>query len=56
MIRKVDTKTKILLITAFYFNELPHPEEYMEAKFTGLIQKPTRLAELRQRIFELLSK
>ena len=56
MISKVDTKIKILLITAFYFNELSHPEEYREAKLTGLIQKPTKLAELRQRIFELLSK
>src|SRR4029078_3481665 len=36
MIRKVDTKIKILLMTAFYFNELPHTEEYREAEFTGL--------------------
>lgn len=56
MIRKVDTKIKILVITAFYFKELPHTKEYREAKFTGLIQKPTKLSELRQRIFELLSK
>ena len=51
-----DTKIKILLNTAFYFNEMPDTEEYKEAKLTGLIQKPTRLSELRQRIIELLSK
>ncbi|HEX5186997.1 MAG TPA: response regulator [Nitrososphaeraceae archaeon] len=55
-IREFDTKIKILLNTAFYFNEMPDTEEYMEAKLTGLIQKPTRLSELRQRILELLSK
>jgi hypothetical protein len=31
-------------------------EEYREAKLSGLIQKPTKLSELKQRIFELLSK
>jgi DNA-binding response OmpR family regulator len=55
-IREFDTKIKILLNTAFYFNEMPDTEEYREAKLTGLIQKPTRLSELRQRIIELLSK
>ena len=55
-IREFDTKIKILLNTAFYFNEMPDTEEYREAKFTGLIQKPTKLPELRQRIIELLSK
>ena len=55
-IREFDTKIKILLNTAFYFNEMPDIEEYREAKLTGLIQKPTRLSELRQRIIELLSK
>jgi len=55
-IREFDTKIKILLNTAFYFNEMPDTEEYKEAKLTGLIQKPTRLSELRQRIIELLSK
>ncbi len=55
-IREFDTKIKILLITAFYFNEMPDTEEYREAKLAGLIQKPTKLSELRQRIIELLSK
>ena len=55
-IREFDTKIKILLNTAFYFNEMPDTEEYREAKLTELIQKPTRLSELRQRIIELLSK
>jgi DNA-binding response OmpR family regulator len=55
-IREFDTKIKILLNTAFYFNEMPDTEEYREAKLTGLIRKPTRLSELRQRIIELLSK
>ena len=55
-IRKFDTKIKILLNTAFYFDEMPDTEEYREAKLTGLIQKPTKLSELRQRIIELLSK
>ena len=55
-IREFDTKIMILLNTAFYFNEMPDTEEYREAKLTGLIQKPTRLSELRQRIIELLSK
>ena len=55
-IREFDTKIKILLNTAFYFNEMPDTEEYREAKLTGLIQKPTRLSELRLRIIELLSK
>lgn len=55
-IREFDTKIKILLNTAFYFNEMPDTEEYREAKLTGLMQKSTRLSELRQRIIELLSK
>ena len=55
-IREFDTKIKILLITAFYFNDIIDTEEYMEAKLSGLIQKPTKLSELRQRIVELLSK
>jgi DNA-binding response OmpR family regulator len=55
-IREFDTKIKILLNTAFYFNEMPDTKEYREAKLTGLIRKPTRLSELRQRIIELLSK
>ena len=55
-IREFDTKIKILLNTAFYFNVMPDTEEYWEDKLTGLIQKPTRLSELRQRILELLSK
>ena len=55
-IREFDTKIKILLNTAFYFNEMLDTEEYREAKLTGLIQKPTRLSELRLRIIELLSK
>ena len=55
-IRKLDTKIKILLSTAFYFNDLIHAEEYREAKLSGLIQKPTKLSELKQRIVELLSK
>ena len=55
-IRECDTQIKILLITAFYFNDMLDTEEYREAKLTGLIQKPTKLSELRQRIIELLSK
>lgn len=55
-IREIDTKIKILLNTAFYFNEMPDTEEYREARLTGLIQKPTKLSELRQRIMDLLSK
>lgn len=55
-IREFDTKIKILLNTAFYFNEMLDTEEYREAKLTGIIQKPTRLSELRLRIIELLSK
>ena len=55
-IREFDTKIKILLITAFYFNDMLDTEEYREAKLTGLIQKPTKLSVLRQRIIELLSK
>ena len=55
-IREFDTKIKILLITAFYFNDMLDTEEYREAKLTGLIQKPTKLSILRQRIIELLSK
>ena len=54
-IREFDTKIKILLITAFYFNDILDTEEYREAKLNGLIQKPTKLSELRQRIIELLS-
>ncbi len=55
-IREFDTKIKILLNTAFYFNEMTYTKEYREAKLTGLIQKPTKLSELKQRIIELLSK
>ena len=55
-IRECDTQIKILLFTAFYFNDMLDTEEYREAKLTGLIQKPMKLSELRQRIIELLSK
>ena len=55
-IREFDTKIKILLITAFYFNEMPDTEEYRQAKLTGIIQKSMNLSELRKRIIELLSK
>ena len=55
-IREFDTKIKILLITAFYFNDMLDTEEYREAKLSGLIQKPTKLSVLRQRIIELLSQ
>jgi two-component system, cell cycle response regulator CpdR len=55
-IREFDTKIKILLITAFYFNDMIDTKEYREAKLSGLIQKPTKLSELKQRIVELLSK
>ena len=55
-IREFDAKIKILLITAFYFNDMLETEEYKEAKLTGLIQKPTKLSVLRQIIMELLSK
>jgi DNA-binding response OmpR family regulator len=55
-IREFDTKIKILLITAFYFNDIIDTEEYREAKVNGLIQKPTKLSVLKQRIIELLSK
>ncbi len=55
-IREVNTKIKILLITAFYFNDMLDTEEYREAKLSGLIQKPTKLSELRQRMIELLSE
>src|SRR6476469_6041839 len=55
-IREFDTKTKILLITAFYFNEMLDTKEYREAKLSGLIQKPTKLSELRQRVMDLLPK
>jgi CheY-like chemotaxis protein len=54
-IRKLDAKIKILLSTAFYFNDMIDTEEYREAKLSGLIQKPTKLSELKQRIVELLS-
>ena len=55
-IREFDAKIKILLITAFYFNDMLDTEEYREAKLTGLIQKPTKLSVLRESIVELLSK
>jgi CheY-like chemotaxis protein len=55
-IREFDIKIKILLITAFYFNDMLDTEEYREAKLNGLIQKPTKLSLLKQRIIELLSK
>ena len=55
-IRKLDTKIKILLSTAFYFNDMIDTKEYREAKLSGLIQKPTKLSVLRQRIMELLSE
>ena len=53
-IREFDTKIQILLITAFYFDDMLDTKEYRKAKLTGLIQKPTKLSVLRQRIIELL--
>ena len=55
-IREFDTKIKILLITAFYFNDMLDTKEYREAKLDGLIQKPTKLSELRQQVMDLLPK
>ncbi len=55
-IRKFDTKIKVLLITAFYFYEIIDTEEYREAKLSGIIQKPTKFSEIRERIVELLSE
>jgi DNA-binding NtrC family response regulator len=47
-IRELDTKIKILLITAFYFNYMLDTKEYREAKLNGLIQKPTKLSVFKQ--------
>jgi len=53
-IREFDTKIQILLIIAFYFDDMLDTKEYRKAKLIGLIQKPTKLSVLRQRIIELL--
>lgn len=55
-IREFDAKIKVILVTAFYFNEMIDTREYREAKISGIIKKPTNLSELREKIIELLEK
>ena len=45
-IREFDTKIKVLLVTAFYFNEMIDTREYREAKISGIIKKANHLSEL----------
>ncbi len=47
-IRKLNSKVKILLITAFAVNDIKDDMKYKEAKIDGIIQKPIKLSRLKE--------
>ena len=52
-IREYNSKVKILLITAFYPDEIFNDDDFKQANILNIIEKPVRLAELRTHVIEL---
>ena len=45
-IREYNSKVKILLITAYYTDEILNNDDFKEAKISKVLQKPLKLAQL----------
>lgn len=54
MIRNVNNRVKIVLITAYYTDEMMINDEYKDAKIMEIFQKPMRLQELAHRLMEII--
>ena len=52
-IRKYNSKVKILLITAFYTDEILNNNDFKEAHISNVLQKPVKLAQLRTHVIQL---
>jgi DNA-binding response OmpR family regulator len=52
-IREYDSKVKILLVTAFFTDEIIDSFDFKRADISDILQKPVKLALLRTRIKEL---
>lgn len=55
-IRKLNDKIKIILITAFMVDDLILSESYKAAKINEIVQKPIKIAELREIISMVLQE
>ncbi|TVP40661.1 putative signal transduction response regulator, reiver domain [Candidatus Nitrosocosmicus arcticus] len=55
-IRKLNDKIKIILITAFMVDDLILSESYKAAKINEIVQKPVKIAELREIISMVLQE
>lgn len=54
-IRDLNDKVKIVLITAFYTDDMINNDECKKAKISEIFQKPMKMSSLKQRIIELVS-
>ena len=54
MIRNVNNRVKIVLITAYYTDEMMINDEYKDAKIMEIFQKPMRLQEIAHRLMEII--
>jgi CheY-like chemotaxis protein len=52
-IRELNSKVKILLITAFYADEILNDDDFKEANISNVLEKPVKLAQLRTHVTEL---
>ena len=55
-IRKLDEKIKIVLITAFMTEDLIDDFKFKNAKIDRIVQKPVKLAELRNSVAKILKQ
>lgn len=55
-IRKLDEKIKIVLITAFMTEDLIDDFKFKNAKIERVVQKPVKLAELRNSVAQILNQ
>ena len=55
-IRKLDEKIKIVLITAFMTEDLIDDFKFKNAKIDRIVQKPVKLAELRNSVAQILKQ
>ncbi len=52
-IREYSSNVKIILITAFYADNIFNNDELKEANISNVLQKPVKLAQLRTHVMEL---
>lgn len=55
-IREVNEHVKIILITAFYSEDIQNTNEFKQARFADIIQKPMKMSQLGQKIKEMVSR